>query len=83
MNPLACASGVDLIIDYLEGVMAPELRLAVEAHVASCPRCVAFLESYRATPEILRRATAAAMPAELSETLLATLRARLDHPLGS
>lgn len=83
MTPLACASGVDLIMDYLEGLLAPDVRAAIESHVAGCPRCVAFLESYRATPDILRRATAASMPAELSQSLLASLRARLDHPLGS
>ena len=77
MTPLACASGVDLIMDYLEGLLAPDLRAAVEEHVAGCPRCVAFLESYRATPEILRRATAAALPADLAESLVASLRARL------
>jgi anti-sigma factor RsiW len=77
MNPLACASGVDLIMDYLEGLLAPDVRAAIESHVAGCPRCAAFLESYRATPEILRRATAETIPADLSESLLASLRARL------
>lgn len=77
MNPLACASGVDLIMDYLEGLLAPDVRAAIEAHVAGCQRCAAFLESYRATPEILRRATAETIPADLSESLLASLRARL------
>jgi anti-sigma factor RsiW len=77
MNPLVCASGVDLIMDYLEGLLAPDVRAAIESHVAGCPRCAAFLESYRATPEILRRATAETIPADLSESLLASLRARL------
>jgi anti-sigma factor RsiW len=75
VKDLVCATGVDLIIDYLEGELAPELVAAVDQHVAACPRCAAFLASYRATPTILRRVTAAALPAELSRALLAAVRA--------
>jgi anti-sigma factor (TIGR02949 family) len=77
VNDLVCASGVDYLMEYLEGELDPDLRAAIEAHVAGCPRCVAFLESYHATPAILRRATAAALPAELGESLLAAIRARI------
>lgn len=76
MNELVCSSGVDYLMDYLEGEVTPEVRAAIEAHVAGCPRCVAFVESYRATPAILRRATAAALPSELEASLLAAIRAR-------
>ena len=76
MKKIACASGVDLLIDYLEGVLSADLRSAVDAHVAGCPRCVAFIASYRETPRILREATAAALPADLEASLKAFLRAR-------
>jgi len=76
VNELVCSSGVDYLMDYLEGEVTPEVRAAIEAHVAGCPRCVAFVESYRATPAILRRATAAALPSELEASLLAAIRAR-------
>lgn len=76
MKELVCASGLDYLMDYLEGELDPELRAAIEAHVAGCPRCVAFVESYRATPAILRRATAAALPSDLEASLLAAIRAR-------
>ena len=75
MNDLVCATGVELLMDYLEGELAPELVAAVDGHVATCPRCVAFLASYRATPAVLRRATAAALPDDLSRALLAAVRA--------
>jgi hypothetical protein len=42
---------------------------ALTAHVAGCPRCVAFVESYRATPRILRSATAAELPGDLAASL--------------
>jgi anti-sigma factor RsiW len=74
MKPIVCASGVELLMDYLEGVLPAEVRAAVDAHVAGCPRCVAFIASYRETPRILREATAMSMPADLQESLLASLR---------
>jgi anti-sigma factor RsiW len=74
VNDLACAHGVELLIDYLEGELALELVARLDDHVASCPRCRAFVASYRATPEVLRRATAAALPEDLSRSLLAAVR---------
>ena len=76
MKDIACASGVELLMDYLEGVLPADVRAALDEHVAGCPRCVAFIASYRETPRILRDATAATLPAELGESLLAFLRAR-------
>jgi len=50
MKEVACISGVELLMDYLEGVLPPDLRAALEAHVAGCERCAAFVASYRETP---------------------------------
>ena len=74
MNEIVCASGVDLLMDYLEGVVPAEVREALDAHVAGCARCVAFIAAYRETPRILRQATATAIPADVQETLRAFLR---------
>lgn len=76
MSDVTCARGVDLLMDYLEGVLQDDLRAQVEAHVAGCPRCVAFIASYRETPRVFRQVTAAAIPEELGQSLLAYLRAR-------
>jgi len=76
MNHDACVSGVELLMDYLEGVLPADVRSAVEAHVSGCPRCVAFIESYRETPRIMREATANAMPEDLQASLLSFLRER-------
>ena len=80
MKEIVCASGVDLLMDYLEGVLSADLRSALDAHIASCPRCVAFIASYRETPRILREATAAALPADLQASLQAFLRAQRRVP---
>ena len=75
MTAIVCRSGVELLMDYLEGVLAPDVRAAIEAHVGGCPRCEAFVASYRETPRIIREATTIEMPADLEASLLAALRA--------
>lgn len=77
MKPdVVCQSGVELLMDYLEGQLPAGLRADLEAHVAGCPRCTAFVASYRATPGVLRRATLAALPADLEGSLREFLRRR-------
>jgi anti-sigma factor RsiW len=80
MNEMTCRSGVELLMEYLEGTLAPEPRAALETHVAGCPRCTAFLASYRETPRILREVTARRLSREEERALQAFLRARLGAP---
>jgi anti-sigma factor RsiW len=75
MRPIVCVSGVELLMEYMEGALAPDVRAAIEAHVAACPRCEAFIASYREMPRIMRDATTIEMPADLEASLLAALRA--------
>jgi anti-sigma factor RsiW len=76
MKEIACVSGVELLMDYLEGVLTADVRAALDEHVAGCSRCAAFVASYLATPRILREATTAPLPADVEASLKAFLRAR-------
>jgi anti-sigma factor RsiW len=76
MKTLACVSGVELLMDYLEGVLPADLNAALAEHVLGCPRCAAFVDSYRATPRLMRDATLATMPDGLEASLQAFLRER-------
>ena len=69
-----CESGVELLMDYLEGVLPTQVNAALEQHVAGCQRCTAFVASYQATPRILRDATTAQLPTEIETSLQAFLR---------
>ena len=75
MKDIVCMSGVELLMEYMEGALATDVRAAIEAHVAGCPRCEAFIASCTAR----RRASCAMrprmeMPADLEASLLAALR---------
>jgi len=74
MTEIVCASGVERLMDYLEGAVPASLRAQLDAHVAGCPRCAAFVASYCETPRIVRDATAAALPDDLQISLRSFLR---------
>lgn len=76
MKQIVCISGVELLMEYLEGTLAPDVRARIDEHVAGCPRCVAFIASYQDAPRILRAATAIELPVDREASLLAALRAR-------
>ena len=80
MNEMTCESGVKVLMEYLEGTLAGDVRAAVEEHVAACPRCVAFIASYRETPRLVRELTAAEIPADLIVSLRTHLRAHRRKP---
>lgn len=70
---VVCASGVELLMDHLEGVLPAGVSADLSAHVAGCARCTAFVASYRETPRILREATAP-LPFEVERSLRELLR---------
>jgi anti-sigma factor RsiW len=69
MTDVICVSGVDLLADYLEDLLPPDVRASIEQHVLGCERCQAFVVSYLATPKILRDATDVVLPEELKRSV--------------
>jgi hypothetical protein len=65
----SCQSGVGLLMEFLEGTLAPDVSASLAQHVAGCAKCAAFDESYRRTPAILRSATEATLPSDLAASL--------------
>ncbi len=75
-DEVVCASGAELLGEYLEGVLPADTRERIESHVSGCARCQAFVASYRETPRIFRQATLVTLPEDLASSLLAALRER-------
>jgi anti-sigma factor RsiW len=76
VTPIACVSGVELLMDYLEGALPADVRAALDAHVAGCAKCAAFVASYINTPRILREATTVTLPEDVEASLRSFLRTR-------
>ncbi|MBI3179045.1 MAG: zf-HC2 domain-containing protein [Deltaproteobacteria bacterium] len=70
-----CKEAVDLLADFLERKLHPETQTAVEAHMGDCPPCEQFMQSYRKTSTLCKKALLKEAPTELMERLITFLRA--------
>lgn len=59
---LACQELVNLVTDYLDGVLPPGWTAAVQEHLSGCDGCTNYLQQIRATVELLERLDADAQP---------------------
>ena len=71
---LTCREVVELLSDYLEDVLPARERARVEAHLATCTECLAYLAQLRATIGTLGRLRQADLPPPLLARLLAAFR---------
>lgn len=75
---LTCRDVIDLLAEYLEQGLSEDVIAELERHLARCPACVAYLNTYRRTRELTGEVTRVAMPedmkARLREFLLAQIR---------
>jgi anti-sigma factor RsiW len=58
VRDLTCREFVDFLMAYEDGELPAAERAAFDAHIAECPDCVAYLESYRTTVALGKRAFA-------------------------
>ena len=52
---LTCREIVDLLTDYLEGALPEPTSARVDAHLATCPDCTAYVAQMRTTIGLLGR----------------------------
>jgi anti-sigma factor RsiW len=76
-----CREFTEFLHEYLFGTLPAEERTEFDKHLAECPWCVAYLDSYKKTIQLERAAfpapQSAAPPADAPEELVqAILRAR-------
>jgi anti-sigma factor RsiW len=75
---LTCREIADFLGEYVGGSLPPAAVTELERHLAVCPPCVAYLESYRRTIDLARRAfggRAAAADPEVPDKLVAAIEA--------
>ena len=67
---LTCQEVVELVTEYLENALLPEMRKQLEEHIADCPGCATYLEQVRQTIGMLHLlAQEPAFPATKQELL--------------
>ena len=69
-NALTCQQVVELVTEYLENTLIPDMRKQLEKHVAECPGCINYIEQMRLTIDMLHQlAEESLFPATKQELL--------------
>lgn len=75
---LTCEDVIGMMLEYIETQLSAETLAAFERHLAVCPPCVAYLNTYRKTRDLTGSAERVEMPEEMKirmrELLLTHLR---------
>jgi predicted anti-sigma-YlaC factor YlaD len=71
---LTCREMVEIVTDYLEGTMGPELRERFEEHLSRCDGCSNYLTQMRETIRLSGMLTEEQIPAQQRERLLSAFR---------
>jgi anti-sigma factor RsiW len=71
---LVCREAVELVTDYLEGVLSRRDRARLDAHLAECPHCSEYLAQMRRTLDALGRIDADALDPEVADELVSLYR---------
>jgi anti-sigma factor RsiW len=79
---LTCQQVVELVTEYLDGVMEPAWRVRFEAHLDGCDGCTAYLEQFRTTVAVVGRLDARDVPAPVMSELLSAFRTWADDRDG-
>jgi anti-sigma factor RsiW len=69
---ISCREVVELVTDYLEGALAPDVHARLLAHLEACPPCVEYVEQVRTTSRLAAEAELEQRPD--SAALLALFR---------
>lgn len=77
-----CKDAIDLLLDYVDGVLPEDVRRRLEQHFGDCSPCEEFLQSYRATPGLCRKALERTMPRSVADKLTNFLRQELAKDKG-
>ena len=72
---LVCRRAVELMSDYIDGMLSPRDRQRLDAHLAGCPHCTEYLAQMRATIAAAGRVQPDDLPPEALDDLVALYRA--------
>ena len=71
---MSCKELVELVTNYLEGVLSPAERARFEEHLGQCPGCEIYLDQMRQIIRTLGKLNEESVPSGAKEALLATFR---------
>ena len=69
-----CHEAIDVLADYLDAALTPDVLAQLEAHLRVCAPCRAYLATYRRAAELAAKANRVEMPPEVRQRLSEFLR---------
>jgi predicted anti-sigma-YlaC factor YlaD len=79
---VTCKEITDFLLDYLNGELAEANRVIFEEHLAECPDCVAYVQSYEMTVKLAqaeRETGPSQLPQDLIRAILAARKGMSCH----
>ena len=71
---LSCQELVELVTNYVDGILSPAERASFDHHLEGCTGCREYVEQMRSTIEVTGRLTPADVSPEMEEKLLTVFR---------
>jgi predicted anti-sigma-YlaC factor YlaD len=81
-NRLTCKEAVELVTDYLEEALLPQMEARFNRHLDTCPGCTIYVDQMRQTLHTLRWLAAEATSGEEQQELLQVFRNWQSHQPG-
>jgi len=73
-HELICQQVVELVTDYLDDALEPDVRVRFDEHLRDCDDCAAYLEQLRTTIRVAGRLAPGAIPDATMSRLVAAFR---------
>ena len=77
---LTCRECVEFVTEFLEGVLSPEDRALVLAHLKRCPHCPRYLRQIELTVRLAEATTLSSVPPATRARLLDAFRGQRHRP---
>ncbi len=75
-HKITCKTFLAEISDYIDGALADEMRVSIEAHLARCPDCWVVFDETKRTVQIFRSLKCQPLPKDVHQRLLSALEKR-------
>lgn len=74
---MTCREQVDLLVDYFDGTLDPEITRALERHLKGCEPCLNFMNTYKTTIKWVGEEVCEEMPEQLKARLTSFLKTKI------
>jgi predicted anti-sigma-YlaC factor YlaD len=64
-----CREAIDVLAEYLDATLTPDMLAQLEAHLRVCAPCRAYLATYKRSVELAAKVNRVEMPPEVKQRL--------------